>query len=316
MNKTSFIFSALILAGISTNNYANIVEPSPLPSFSGNYLRVQPSVRDATVSSGSNGAIGFQYDPTGSGNNFINILNPAAPYENFFVKADQITQGAGTSGHLAGNNNAPGNLDLIFPALSSSFIDLSSGSTNHFQWHGLYAETNFSVLGSPVISIFSITNDYSFDTNGQRIDVITTITALTDLTNLSFLRSANPDDFGSGVTDTQNTLDANNASGTDSVSGITLTLRSESNAINHGTGISFDSINPSDYLGNVNDGNGDNIIGLAFNIGSLASGQSVSLNYAYLFSTASISVPIPAAIWLFSPALFGLVRLHRNRKTI
>jgi hypothetical protein len=61
-------------------------------------------------------------------------------------------------------------------------------------------------------------------------------------------------------------------------------------SVPHAAGISYDwSEDPADFLGSapLNDGDGDNTIGIAYNVGDLATGSSTDLVYYYLFTDSA-----------------------------
>lgn len=78
---------------------------------------------------------------------------------------------------------------------------------------------------------------------------------------------------------------------------------------------------PSNYLtGSLNDGYGDNAIGLAFYIGNINAGDSVTLSYKYSLggtldeaSSGESSVPEPGGLALMGAALVGLVGARRRK---
>lgn len=291
-------------------------------TLTGNYISVAINDLTGTLGSGSETRLGLKFDPTGTGNfnNNNDFISPDVPYDNFAIHTDQTSSNSSTSitNGLVINNNAP-----FFPKLipATSLVDLSSGSSHSALWTGTY--TDFDTLQD----IFTVTNLYSFDDNSQRINVTTTISALTDLTGLTFLRSVDPDqDENDPLSATDNNtintrgltaegISVNNiVSATGPLTGLTLALFSDSE-VEHNTGITFPwSADPSVYLNGVDQSNGqssDSLIGLAFNIGSLAQGQSIALTYDYALSTTS-AIPLPGAAWLF---LSGMITgLHALRK--
>lgn len=79
--------------------------------------------------------------------------------------------------------------------------------------------------------------------------------------------------------------------------------------------------NPANYLAGLNDGNGDNAIGIAFELGDLGAGQSLTLDYAYVLG-ASLDVvrdnpvPEPGSMLLVGASLaaLGLFRRRQSAK--
>lgn len=85
---------------------------------------------------------------------------------------------------------------------------------------------------------------------------------------------------------------------------------------------------PLTYLagGNLGDSStGDNGIGIAFNLGDLLAGESVSVDYAYVMAGSldtidlpddddSTTVPTPSSIGLFGLCLLALTRRFKLKK--
>jgi len=252
---------------------------------------------DGTLGYGGNVAPGLLHDAAGTGTFGFDYLTPGSPWEIFSVFSDQ-------SGLLI-NNNAGSD------AISGTLTDISGASAydNAVNWTGLFG------------SLFSISTDTYFNSGDERVSFNTTITALDDLTGLSFLRAIDPDpdNYPGGSPSTNNgrgfgsILPKDLVHSVGAISGLTLGLFSDS-SVTHNTGITGAwSANPADYLAATNNGNGDNVIGIAFDIGSLKSGDSSSFDYHYVMGDNLNSldiptdVPEPSTFAIFALGIMGLV---------
>lgn len=270
-----------------------------------NYVKTAVS-DNGTLGYGSSTSPGLLHDPTGSGSFGIDdYLTPGSPWEIFSVKTSQ-------TGNLTNNNT--GSTAITKSSLINNSV---AGGVQDVIWTGYYG------------SSFEISHHYFFDTPDERIDITTTITALEDLTSLSFLRAIDPDpDVNThGVYETINGRGYGSISANDWVhsqgahTGLTLGLYSNSN-ISHNTGVSAPwSSDPSDYLLGTNDGNGDYTTGLAFDIGNLYSGSSVELNYSYVMGEdighvdINHPIPEPGTFVLFGLGLLGIAFIKRKTTT-
>ena len=168
-----------------------------------------------------------------------------------------------------------------------------------------------------------VTNTYTLTTiAGQSVIAIsTTLTNLSSslLSGLEFLRTTDPDPdvnaFGSFFTE-NSVLSDNQACGTGPDSGQTICIFSDS-SVTHKAGVNGTTgadapwtESPAVYLSGTNDGDGDYAIGMGFDLGSLASGASDTIDYSYRFGAtkeiASGDVPEPTSIALLGVAILGL----------
>lgn len=247
---------------------------------------------------GSNGTTspGILFDKTGTGNYGVNdFLTPGTPFEGFYVTSSAGFAGANNTGSSSFGVNTP------------TALTATSGT-----WTGSSGA-------------YGITNTYTLTTANGRSEIaihtVLTNTSGGDITGLEFLRTLDPDPdvnaFGSYFT-TNAVVNSSTACGTGNSSGQTICIDTSS-SIAHRAGVSGPwSTNPSDYLAGVNDGDGDYAIGLAFDIGNLAAGQSVSLDYSYAAGasidvvTPSVPEPTNMALMLASIGMIGVVARRRR----
>lgn len=270
---------------------------------------VKTAVSDnGTLGYGSTTSPGIIHDATGTGTFGVDdYLTPGSPWEGFSVRT-------GETGLKTNNNTSP-----TFGGITGSISDISGASPydQAVNFTGAYGD------------FFSISTDTFFNDGDERISMTTTITALKDLTAVSFARFLDPDpDVKTyGSYDTVNGRGASGLAAEDWVhaegtrTGLTIGLYTESD-IEHNTAVtSAWSDDPSVILGGQMDGDGDYAIGLAFLLGDMFKGDSMTFTYHYVMGDSldtvdipDTAVPVPAAAYLFAPALLGLMGLRRKAK--
>ena len=283
--------------------------------LTGNYIKVGIGAR-GTLGVGGTTSPGLIHDPTGMGNfnPATDYITPGSPHEGFSVNSVQ-------TGFVQNDNNGPFGVSTL-SAVALLTGAAANGYANAASWTG----------GN---SLFTIKNSYFFNANDERILVTTTITALSALTNVAFGRSVDPDSAGAG--DPTINQRGNSLFGLDdfvgsasAVNGRTLALVNlNGNALTHTTQINSDccsNINPYNVLAHSggdlgNASTGDHGLNLAYSLGNLASGSSITFNYAYAVGTRidvvggdGGAVPEPAT-WAMMIAGFGLVGGSLRRRS-
>jgi len=182
--------------------------------------------------------------------------------------------------------------------------------------------------------VLDIDNTYFFNPNDQRVNVRTTLTALTDLTDLSFGRSTDPDPDVNrfGTYNTVNTRGnpflspADLVSSSGAVSGLFLAILNQSgNRYAHNTGISgfcCSADNPANVLAGYGPvfpatNTADYGLQMAWLIGNLSAGQTATIEYAYVFGEhieeVTPTVPEPTSTLLLFGIGLGGLRACRRR---
>jgi hypothetical protein len=231
---------------------------------------------------------GIQHDPLG-GRTFSagkDYISPGVPFEGFSVDYN---------GSTLHNNNSLFPRDESISPITGSYSNRSTSSLLDLTWQGTKA------------GFFDISHKFSLSSTGQNLNITTTITALSDLTGVKFLRVVDPDQDASTDLPTTSTHETNNTRGLGSYPETDIVCASgavrgdlkvclySNSSETHNTGVSADystgwSKTPSDYLSGTNLGNGDKAIGIAANLGSLSTGSSKIFTYSYLFSSSPDSL--------------------------
>ena len=278
----------LALAGTALS-FPTVASAAPAPSeiLAGSYIKIGLN-GFGTLGSEDSTPPGILYDGTGTGtfNPSYDYLTPGTPFEGF-----TFTGSSSAGAFTASNNNASDYSRDIGGALTLYNGVAHGGTTydNRAVWTGTYG------------ALFTVTHDYYFNDDGQQLNITTTIEALTDLTGLNFSRFTDPDaraatgdssstnNFQGGTGVATNDLVYAEALASKYVIGLYT-----SDATAHNSAVTNWTYDTASYLAGGSIGNGDNTIGLGFNIGDLTSGSVFSFNYRYIFGT-DISAALGAA---------------------
>ena len=224
---------------------------------------------------------GIQHNPLG-GRTFSagkDYITPGTPFEGFSVGYNSSTLHNNNSDYMSSS------------PITGSYTNLSTSSLLDLTWQGTK------------VGFFDISHKFSLTSTGQNLNITTTITALSDLTGVQFLRVVDPDQDSSTDLPTSSTSATNNTRGLDSYPETDIVCASgavradlkvclySNSSETHNTAISPSwSITPSTYLAGSANANGDYVIGVAANLGSLSTGTSKTFTYSYLFSSSADSL--------------------------
>ena len=250
-------------------------------SLTGDYIKI--GVSDyGTIGSKGNTSPGMLYDNTGTRtfNNAYDYLTPGTPFEGFTVK---YTNGAGSL--VTQTNNNTGSTSITGGILTNYSGFAYNGTTfdNRAVWTG---------NGNG----YSLINDVRFNNNQKFIDITTTLTSTVSMTNLYFGRFIDPDARAAAgdSSATTNTLGYSPIPAKQVVFSEALSskyaLGLYSAASNVGAGISSSwTTDPIQYYNSVNGGSGDYTIGLGFLVPTVAVGDIVTFQYAYIFGPSTLT---------------------------
>lgn len=292
--------SSLKLACVAALSFALPISAHAVATLQNGYVLAGIS-NYGTLGSNGNASPGILYDKTGTSAYGVNdFLTPGTPFEGFYITGRSLSYGS---------NNA-------------------SGWASGFGAFTLTQNSATSVLATGVSSdgLLGISHLYSLTTLGGRsvISITTTLSnrGTSAFENLEFLRTLDPDPdvnaFGTYYTENE-VVSGNEACGTGTSSGQTICAYTTS-TLAHLAGVSSSwSTDPSVYLAGTDSGNGDYAIGVAFDLGSLGAGQSLTFDYGYalgasLDDATGGDVPEPASALLLAAGLLGLARIQRSKR--
>lgn len=230
---------------------------------------------------------------------------PGIPFEFFSIKAGGAFDTSGVTGVFS---------DLNPFGLTTT--DFSAGTTNQASSFG----PAFTLGTASLIYTQHITFDDSFTHVHVSVDILNN--GLTDITDLKYTRGMDPDqDVGpSGEFRTLNTISGSEVTALALNSKLFVTMRDLTPGIDPVASISGPLgggwVTNPDLLtgGGVNGATAgayqDASINLTYDIGFLAHGTSIQLDFEYEFG-----VPVPPTVWLLGSGLLGLVGLRFRRKS-
>ncbi len=290
--RVTLLLASLALLGSGSLPAAVVVSSSVSTSLDmrGDYVLTGVS-NNGTMGVGNSISPGFVFDPDGTGNfsGKPDYLTPGMPDEGFSISY------AGSS-VLVNNNDRE--TCQIGSKNDPTNVSASSSYDNAVQWTGT------------ISGVLTVEHLYEFNDDQKNVSITTTLTALTDLTDVEFARWIDPDSGGaSSINNRGNTavgLDAEDwINSVSETNGATLGLYSDS-AVAHNTGFTYSwSNDPADYIAGGFNGNGtttqhtgDDMIGIGFDIGTLNSGNSVVLEYAYVVTADQDDLDIGVGKWI------------------
>jgi hypothetical protein len=232
-----------------------------------------------TLGSNGNASPGVLYDNTGTGtfNTAYDYLTPGSPFEGWTVQYN------GTESVM--NNNSQASSPQMTGTLTSYDGVAYNGTTfdNRAVWEG--TSVNFDLL-----------HDVRFNDNQKYVDITSVLTAKVAMTDLYFARYTDPDARAADgdSSRTTNTLGFSPIPETQVVFSEALVskyaLGLYSAAPNVGAGVSAGwSTDATTYHTGTNDGDGDYTIGLGFHVPTVAIGDIVTFQYAYIFGPSTLS---------------------------
>jgi len=245
---------------------------------------------------------GIEFDASGTSNFGVHdVLTPGGAFEGYYISSNARSW-------EANNLSVDGSAYMV---TSPKLLGPTSA-----RWSSV---TMDGVLG--ITSTYTLTSSAA---TGSTLAINTRIDNLSavSLDNLAFLRTLDPDpDYnGYGTFDTVNWLKSPTeacAGGVSSHIGICLFSSDASHTGVAGVSSGW-STKPADYLAGQHAGDGDYAIGLAYSLGTLRAGESVSLSYGYSLagfgSGGPSPVPEPESVAMMLAGLGALTLVRRKRR--
>lgn len=272
------LIACILALTVSASNAANTIMVNE-------YIKVGVNETTGTLGSGGNTSPGILYDSTGTGtfNTGYDYLTPGSPFEGWSVR---IVDGTGALINQYHNNNGAG-------------AEVTGGA-----WVG--TPTADSAIWAVSNSEFDLTHTYSLPAGRQYLDITTAITANVAMPGIYFARFTDPDARAAAgdSSATDNVRGYGVVGGTNVVFSEATTSRyalglysAQASGVNTSISPGWSS-NPADYYNHTSGQDvvrGDYTVGIGFYSTSLAIGDIVTYNYAYIFGPsafASASVAI------------------------
>ena len=260
--------------------------------LAGNFLRVGVHDSGGLIDNGFH--VGIDQSAGGNGSfPGYDFLKPGDPFEFYSVG---YNAGSGNVAKVAGYEFESGN------PFSATTTDTSSGST-------------LSALTTGSFGPLSISQTLSFGINSSTITFSVTLTNTSGsaLTNVVYARGLDPDQdvYAGGSYDTTNAVvNGNLVTAFGATTGWAIGIFSNS-SITHTPSVRTDwSTDPYALLNSINNGNGDNAINIAWDIGSLAAGQSITIPFEYRIN----AIPEPSTYAALAGAAAFALAWRRGRK--
>ena len=242
------------------------------------WVRAGVNTNTGTLGSGGSTSPGLLYDPTGTGtfNAGYDYLTPGAPFDGFSLKVDGVNK----------TNNNTGSAGIA----KTGGLTLSNSDTT-LTWTGA------STYGT---SSWSVSNAYTLGVGKPYIDITSTIVAGSAASSVYFAKFIDPDSQGmpGDSSSTDNVLgygaipSTNVAFSEATVSRYALGLYSAVSNVSAGiNGWNTDAASYMNADASCGTGvlycNADHTIGLTFSWTSVASGDTLTASYAYIFGPSA-----------------------------
>ena len=254
---------------------------------------------------------GLQYDSTGAGSTYQEYLSTSLAVDVMTVK---LVSGGTTTIYLNSSGSSSDSGGIINNKTSTQI--LNTGYDNYVRW------------SSGVSGKFNIVQDVYFDNADQRINFEITITALTSLSSLKYLRRIDPDPMG------VQTYNSRGEVGVPAENWVHATQKDSNgkniypigyfsaSSVPHNVGFLGPwtstsgtyggiSTDPDDFLSGpaprAHTVLSDDSIGIAFNLGAMTSGQSITFRYAIIVAGNLEDAIVPITSFTVTPDPINLL---------